>query len=109
MSFIPLMLRRLPSLVSQATRTNTRSMSTQSHPDYYVAVQEGGSVASSAASSQIPQLWQASRAKDKDTRVFYNVDGATVVAVGTGKAKERKGGEAEENALKEQARRTVRC
>ncbi|GAA5919901.1 hypothetical protein JCM6882_004742 [Rhodosporidiobolus microsporus] len=82
-------------------------MSTQTQPDYYVAVQEGGSVASSTASSQIPQLWQASRAKDKDTRVFYDVDGKTVVAVGTGKAKERKGGEAEENTLKEQARRTA--
>ncbi|GAA5843580.1 hypothetical protein JCM11251_007122 [Rhodosporidiobolus azoricus] len=82
-------------------------MSTQTQPDYYVAVKEGGSVASSTASSQIPQLWQASRAKEKDTRVFYNVDGATVVAVGTGKAKERKGGEAEENTLKEQARRTA--
>ncbi|GAA5943638.1 hypothetical protein JCM1841_004591 [Sporobolomyces salmonicolor] len=80
-------------------------------PDaYYVAVAADGSVASSAAPSQISELWKASRAKDKagETRVFYGVEGdKTVVAVGTGKAKARKGGEAEENALKEQARKTA--
>ncbi|GAA6027387.1 hypothetical protein JCM8097_007818 [Rhodosporidiobolus ruineniae] len=78
-------------------------------PDYYTAIVDGAPSpsSSSAASSHISQLWQASRATDKDARTFYGVDGATVVAIGTGKAKERKGGEAEENALKEQARRTA--
>lgn len=88
-------------------------MSTQ--PDYYVAVTSDGSIASSstssAASSTIPQLWKASRAQDKagETRTFYAVDGdKTVVAISVGKSKDRKGGESEENALKEQSRRTVR-
>ncbi|GAA5850143.1 hypothetical protein JCM9279_003541 [Rhodotorula babjevae] len=84
-----------------------------SQPDYYVAVHADGSLpasSSSAASASIPQLWKASRAQDKagETRTFYAVDGdKTVVAVGVGKPKDRKGGEGEENAIKEQARRTA--
>lgn len=41
-------------------------------------------------------------------RTFYGVDGKTVVAVSTGKESPKKGGEAEENALKELSRKTVR-
>lgn len=108
------MLRRFPSLASQhlSKRIAVRTMS--SSPDYYVAVAADGQLAApspstSAAASALPDLWKGSRAKETagETRTFYNVDGKTVVAVGTGKAKERKGGEAEENALKEQTRRTA--
>ncbi|GAA5935804.1 hypothetical protein JCM10213_003694 [Rhodosporidiobolus nylandii] len=78
-------------------------------PDCYVAVADGAAL-HSAAPSSLQQLWQASRAENKAgvSRTFYGVDGdKTVVAVSVGKAKERKGGEAEENALKEQARKTA--
>ncbi|GAA5980613.1 hypothetical protein JCM11641_006699 [Rhodosporidiobolus odoratus] len=80
-------------------------------PDaFYVAVDGSGSPSSASAPSQISHLWKASRAKDEagEVRTFYAVDGdKTVVAVSTGKAKERKGGAGEENALKEQARKTA--
>ncbi|GAA6002546.1 hypothetical protein JCM10207_001174 [Rhodosporidiobolus poonsookiae] len=78
--------------------------------DVFVAVSEGGTASAASAPSQLSQLWKASRAEDKagTTRTFYGVDGdKTVVAVSIGKAKDRKGGEAEENALKEQARKTA--
>ncbi|GAA5878969.1 hypothetical protein JCM16303_007248 [Sporobolomyces ruberrimus] len=74
--------------------------------DYYVAIQQDGtpSTSASSAASEIPQLWKASRATEKDTRVFYGVDGdKTVVAVGLGKGQTSK----DENVLKEQARRTA--
>ncbi|GAA5876625.1 hypothetical protein JCM8547_002424 [Rhodosporidiobolus lusitaniae] len=80
--------------------------------DHYVAVSVGNdgpsvSSSSSPAASKIPQLWTASRAtKAGDSRTFYDVGGAIVVAIGV-KQSERKGGEAEENTLKEQARKTA--
>ena len=107
-------LSRASSIHLGSTVRTTRTMSSQ--PDYYVAVHADGSLAASsssspaAASSSIPKLWKASRAQDKagETRTFYALDGdSTVVAVGVGKPKDRKGGEGEENALKEQTRRTV--
>lgn len=43
-----------------------------------------------------------------EQRTFYGVDGKTVVAVSTGKDSVKKGGEAEDNKLKEVTRKTVR-
>ncbi|KAK4333894.1 Cytosol aminopeptidase family, catalytic domain-domain containing protein [Rhodotorula toruloides] len=103
------MLRRLPALATRHTNS-LRTMST-APKDIYVAVQDNSLVSSAAQQSaaEVAQLWKDSRAKEKDTRTFYNVggQGKTVVAVGVGKAKERKGGEGEENALKEQARKAA--
>lgn len=42
-----------------------------------------------------------------EQRTFYGVDGKTVVAVSTGKDSARKGGETEENQLKEVTRKAV--
>ena len=100
------MLRRLGSASSPSfTHLTRRTMSTSA--DYYVAVQQDGSPSTSSASvaSELPQLWKTSRASDKagETRTFYGVGGdKTVVAVGLGK-----GAAKSEDALKEQARKTV--
>ena len=88
-----------------------RTMSTSA--DYYVAVHQDGAPSTSSASAQghaeIAQLWKASRASDKagETRTFYGVAGdQTVVAVGLGKS--TPASKKTDDAIKEQARRTVR-
>ena len=83
--------------------------------DIYVSV-SADKVSASAAmdptiETEVQRLWAASRASGKagEVRTFYGVGGdTTVVAVSTGKASVKKGGEAQENAAKELARRNVR-